>query len=311
MGRFAPKGHTRGEWGFTVGFVVAGWGGLKRRREREQGKVLAERAARAKRNIYPGTQNMKVWDARGKMATRSIPLVSQFLLLEVTSSSIPSVSSVLSSSFLWTAAHLWTLPVFSTFSPQLSPPGRPFWQFFTPREQLATCSSHIWFTSHHFDTCSAPRPPSQWAGATNRAARATSSLAQLHQGCNPELLGGEVVVEVELAGHEHDPLHRLVHLRVSATTSVVAREEAAAKQADLQKLLSRWIPRPLKMCARDYSANWQLILLRDSDCFYCVPALPPSPGHMAPESWAAKCFVTCPARLEQLKKAKIPPETKR
>ena len=143
MGRFTQKGHTRGEWGFTVGFVVAGWGGLKRRREREQGKVLAERAARAKRNIYPGTQNMKVWDARGKMATRSIPLVSQFLLLEVTSSSIPSVSSVLSSSFLWTAAHLWTLPVFSTFSPQLSPPGRPFWQFFTPREQLATCSSHF------------------------------------------------------------------------------------------------------------------------------------------------------------------------
>ena len=179
MGRFAP----RGEWGFTVGFVVAGWGGLKRRREREQGKVLAERAARAKRNIYPGTQNMKVWDARGKMATRSIPLVSQFLLLEVTSSSIPSVSSVLSSSFLWTAAHLWTLPVFSTFSPQLSPPGRPFWQFFTQESNLllarltfgslhTTLTLALHLAHHHSERAPPTEPlgrPHHWHSFTKAA----------------------------------------------------------------------------------------------------------------------------------------------
>ena len=80
--------------------------------------------------------------------------------------------------------------------------------------------------------------------------------------------------------------------------------------ADSQKLLARWIPRPL--LALKVGAGHifeQLILLRNSDGFYCAPSH--TTGHMAPESCAAKCFVTCPARLEQLKKAKIPLETKR
>ena len=61
-------------------------------------------------------------------------------------------------------------------------------------------------------------------------------------------------------------------------------------------------PRLQRQLAADPAPRLRLLLLR---------ARPPSLGHMAPESWAAKCFVTCPARLEQLKKAKIPLETKR
>ena len=80
--------------------------------------------------------------------------------------------------------------------------------------------------------------------------------------------------------------------------------------ADSQKLLARWIPRPLLALKLGAGHIFeQLILLRTSDRFSCAPV--PHKGHMAPESCAAKCFVTCPARLEQLKKAKIPLETKR
>ena len=75
-----------------------------------------------------------------------------------------------------------------------------------------------------------------------------------------------------------------------AETAVSVNSEAASGAADVALEL-----------AADAAPQLQLLLLRAH----------PSPGHMAPESWAAKCFVTCPARLEQLKKAKIPPETKR
>ena len=181
------------------------------------------------------------------MATRLIPLVLQFLLLEVISSSIPSVSSVQSSSFLWTASHLWPLPVLSTSSPQESPPRRPFWQFFHPNS--ATCLDLLSLTLPIVEyfaftftfplclPCTSPTGIITVSGASSKqAARAPASLTELHQG---SLLRGEVVVEVELAGHEHDPLHHhlllLVHLPVSLQPlskelSTVATEEVGAKQ---------------------------------------------------------------------------------
>ena len=116
---------------------------------------------------------------------------------------------------------------------------------------------------------------------TNGATRATPSLVELHRCCNPSLLRREVIVEVELAGHEHDPLHQLIpstpwslqplskELSCGKRSSPTQRGGFAETAGSVNSEAAGGFNLRLAGLADE-----QLMLFPDSDCFYCV-SLPP------------------------------------
>ena len=113
---------------------------------------------------------------------------------------------------------------------------------------------------------------------TNGATRATPSLVELHRCCNPSLLRREVIVEVELAGHEHDPLHQLIpstpwslqplskELSCGKRSSPTQRGGFAETAGSVNSEAAGGFNLRLAGLADE-----QLMLFRNSDGFYCAP----------------------------------------